>query len=60
MATLFSSVMCVLSLFQLTVGNGCQSTNDPCKASCGGKAVDLSNVLGFPWGHVVIIINCYL
>ena len=60
MATLFSFVLCVLSLFQLTVGNGCQSTNDPCKAKCGGKTVDLSHMLKYPWEHVVIIINCYL
>ena len=60
MATLFSFVLCVLSLFQLTAGNGCQSTNDPCKAKCGGKTVDISKVLAFPWGHAMISINCYL
>ena len=61
MATLFSSVLCVLILYQLTVGDGCQiTTNDPCKAKCGGKNVDLSKVLGLPWGHAMIIINCYL
>ena len=74
MATLFSSVLCVLVLFQLVAGdvqlvaggvqllagNGCQTTNDPCKATCGGKDVDLSQGLTYPWGHAVKIINCYL